>query len=153
MQLNNMKGPDYPYNENMPVTTRLMRWGQHYQLGIKQVDLQHQQLVELINQLNMAFHAGDDRATLSAILSELVTFAAAHFQTEEDLMEEHHYQGLDLHKAEHDALARQAAEFQRAFDAGSVELSESMLEFLSDWLRNHVIVADRRMGNYLRPKV
>ncbi|MCP5120716.1 MAG: hemerythrin family protein [bacterium] len=136
----------------MAVTARLLRWGRHYRLGIKQVDLQHEQLVELLNQLNAALHAGDDRSILGAKFGELTEAVAAHFQDEEQLMEQLAYDGYDSHKTEHDSLASQVLEFRRDFDAGRAELTESRMIYLSDWLRDHIIVADKRMGEFMREK-
>jgi hemerythrin len=129
----------------------LLRWGDHYSLGISEIDQQHRGLIQLLNRLDAEFRAGAPPVVLSVTLRHVVAETEAHFRTEEELMTDHAYPELDSHKAEHDILIKQVKEFAADFDAGRSELTESMLMYLKDWLRNHLLIADKRLGRFLRP--
>ncbi len=134
---------------HMTTTTRLFRWGPHYMLGVKTIDFQHEQLGELLNQLNAAFLAGS-RATERALLGKMVDAVKEHFQTEEEIMERAGYPDFEAHKFAHDFLAAQVVEFQQEFNARRSNLSESMMKYLKDWLRDHMLVADKKLGRFLK---
>ncbi len=83
-------------------------------------------------------------------MEELLRRSAEHFEYEEKLMKRTKCPDYELHKAEHDYLAAQVINFQEQFAAEFVNLDEAFLTFLRDWLRNHMMVADRRMSRHLR---
>ena len=131
----------------MITATRVIRWGRHYELGIGIIDKQHQHLFELLNRLHDQWQSNAPQRTLVATLSALIESASAHFQTEEDLMEQHGYASRSSHKYEHDTLGRKVTEFQQNFEDGRAVLDETFFGYLADWLRNHVLVTDRPMCN------
>jgi hemerythrin len=65
-------------------------------------------------------------------------------------MREKAYPDVDLHKAEHDFLLAQVAHFREEYAAEKVDLSESMMDYLRDWLRDHILISDRRMSRFLK---
>lgn len=130
-------------------TTEAMRWGSHYATGVAKIDQEHELLVLLLNRLNGAFMAEEPEEQLQALLATFIDTTRAHFHTEEQLMEEAAYPERDLHAAEHEFLLSHAAQFQSEYFAGHDHLSESVLDYLKDWLRNHIVVADRRLGRFL----
>lgn len=129
----------------------LLRWGNHYSLGIREIDHEHEALIELLNRLDIAFHEGQNAGILRAALRQVVSATEAHFRNEERLMTEFDYPEAASHKNEHDFLVAHASEFQSSFEAGQAELTESMMSYLKDWLRNHLLVADKRLGRFLEP--
>ncbi len=137
----------------MPMAThRLFRWGTHYVLGVEEIDRQHRQLGLLLNQLNDAFLAGAPRDALVDRLHALIVAVGEHFATEESLMTRLEYPETDSHKAQHEILIRQALEFRRSFEDGEAELTDSMMSYLKDWLRDHMLGADKRLGDFLRAR-
>jgi hemerythrin len=58
------------------------------------------------------------------------------------------YPGYERHKAEHADLTKKVLEFSRDFEAGRIALSVSVLQFLKDWLVNHIQVNDRKIAAY-----
>jgi len=80
----------------------------------------------------------------------LIESVHAHFTDEEALMQEKGYPDFDLHKAEHDFLLAQVLNFREEFAADKVGFSESMMDYLRDWLRDHILISDRRMARFLK---
>jgi hemerythrin len=114
------------------------------------VDRQHENLTDLLNCLNEAWRTGKSHDVLLFRLDQLLAAVGAHFRDEEQIMIENEYPDLDLHKAEHDFLLEQVLQFRTQFAAEEAELTESMLDFLRDWLRDHILISDRRLGRFVR---
>lgn len=109
-------------------------------------------MTRLLNELQDAFKSGAGRPELSQRWEALTQAIAEHFGHEERLMKKYAYPAAESHRREHHALSEQVATFQHRFQAGDEELTESVLVFLKDWLRDHLLISDKRMGDYLRPR-
>lgn len=123
---------------------------EQFSLKIPHVDEQHKHLVELVNRMYRAVAAGEERSTLEQILEELIDYTVYHFRTEEELFIRYHYPGFQLHKRQHDELTRQVSEFQNQFAEGSATLSFEVMDFLHQWLVNHMAGSDREFLYYLQ---
>ena len=84
------------------------------------------------------------------ILANLLESAEEHFRHEERLMRAMHYTAFAWHKSQHDAVRKRAKAAVRRIEEGDSAAAGELLEFLSVWLRDHMSVADRMMGAYLR---
>lgn len=134
----------------MSTGLRLMRWLDLYATGIAKIDHQHETLTDLLNALNESYRAGKTHDVLLFRLDQLIEAVHEHFTDEEALMSEKAYPDVDLHKAEHDFLLAQVAHFREEYAAEKVDLSESMMDYLRDWLRDHILISDRRMARFLK---
>jgi len=126
-----------------------MRWLDLYSTGIETIDRQHENLTDLLNCLNEAWRTGKGHDVLLFRLDQFLDAVGAHFRDEETLMQEKAYPDLDLHRAEHDFLLVQVLQFRTQFANTEVELTESMLDFFRDWLRDHILISDRRLGRFV----
>ncbi|MGO9241006.1 MAG: bacteriohemerythrin [Bryobacteraceae bacterium] len=134
----------------MGTSLRLMRWMDLYATGIEKIDRQHETLTDLLNALNEAFRGGRPHEVLLFRLDQLIESTHEHFTDEEALMRQKEYPDIDLHKAEHDFLLAQVAHFREEFAASKAELSDSMMDYLRDWLRDHILISDRRMARFIK---
>lgn len=127
-----------------------IEWTEKNEVGIRQVDEQHRELFALLNRLHAATVEGQEQSMLVGILNELVDYTVYHFDVEEGLMTKHEYPDYDAHKAEHDKLTTQAVDLQRQFQDGSATISFELLDFLHDWLMDHTMDTDRKMGAFMQ---
>ena len=65
----------------------LIKWNDSFSVGVVEIDLQHQKLVALINDLNEAMLQARGKTVLTRILNELVSYTVVHFGTEEKYFE------------------------------------------------------------------
>jgi len=138
----------------MPVATKveIMPWKAEYSVGINQIDEQHQRLVRLLNELHQAMYDGKSREVMTGVLSQLVDYTKGHFATEERLMQGYLYPGYTAHKAEHDQLTKTVLKFQQELTTGKAVMSIDVLEFLKNWLRNHILGTDQKYSPFLKSK-
>ena len=59
------------------------------------------------------------------------------------------YEGFVEHKDEHNDLINSARELQQKFHKENKLLTNEDIEFLADWLTEHILGQDMRLGFYL----
>jgi hemerythrin len=124
-------------------------WNDAYSIHHKEIDLQHQKLVALINELFDAMSLGRGKDTLAKTLGELIEYSRTHFSYEERLMAGSAYAGYLAHKAEHEAFTQKVLEFQGQFLSGQAALTVKVSAFLKDWLTNHILGTDQKYVPHL----
>lgn len=127
-----------------------IEWTGKNQIGIPEVDEQHQKLFDILNRLHAAVSTGDEQGTIFGVLNELVDYTVYHFNTEEELFKKFNYPAMDEHVVEHNSLTKQAIDLQGQLRDGSATISFELLDFLYDWLMDHTTGLDMEFGNFIR---
>ncbi|MBI5605035.1 MAG: hemerythrin family protein [Deltaproteobacteria bacterium] len=112
----------------------------------------HQKLVGIINDLNDAMRQGKGKDILGKIVNGLVSYAGTHFATEEKYFDKFRYPEADTHKQEHSDFVKKVSEFKDGFGKGKIGLSITVMNFLSDWLQNHIKSVDKKYGPFFNEK-
>lgn len=120
-----------------------LNWESSYSVGVPRLDSQHQQLVQLLNELHSAMMAGAANAALSGILFRLISYTKTHFAEEEAHMRAIRFPGLAEHKNQHDRLTAEVGKLAADLQAGKVALSMNVMNFMKNWLKNHILGADQ----------
>jgi len=128
---------------------KLITWSDRYSVGIPRIDLQHQKLVDMINELHAAMLAGQGSAVLAKTLAGLVAYTLSHFAAEEALMKGFAYPGYEQHKAEHDKLTVQAKLLQEKAQTANATLTLEVATFLQRWLIDHIANVDKKYTAHL----
>lgn len=115
-----------------------LEWKDEYSVNIKIFDAQHQKLVSILSELYKAMKKGKGKEALEKILTELTGYVDVHFKNEEKYMAENNFPGYIQHKKEHDALAEKTLELKSRFDKGEGIVTIEVMNFLKDWLINHI---------------
>jgi hemerythrin-like metal-binding protein len=127
-------------------------WKDSYSVGVKEMDTQHQKLVDIINRLYDAMSAGKGSTVVGPILIEMVEYTKFHFVAEEKLMTIHAYPGLLSQKGEHKRFVDKTLEYQEQLKAGKMTMSLDIMNFLKDWLSNHILVTDMKYKEFFKGK-
>lgn len=130
----------------------LIYWLPEYNTGIEIIDQQHHMLVDIINELHDIQAKGNDRQALLKVLGKIGLYATSHFAREEHLFETHGYPDADEHLQEHDYFEDMLFQFEDEFKAGRQDLTITTLNFLSDWLVNHINGTDQEYVPFLKAK-
>lgn len=124
--------------------TEEFKWKEEYSVQIRQIDDQHKKLVELIKRLYKAINEGNTEEKLEKILSELVEYSQYHFDTEESYFRKFDFDGADDHIKEHHKFEDKVATFNKKFKNHEAEISFELVDFLEDWLLDHLVVMDQK---------
>jgi len=130
----------------------LIQWNDGLSVGVVEIDGQHQRLIGMINDLNDAMRQGKGKEVLGKIINGLVGYAGTHFRTEEKYFKQFGYPDADSHKKEHDDFTKKVTEFKDGFDTGKIGLSIVVMDFLSNWLQDHIKGVDKKYGSFFNEK-
>ncbi|WP_322806038.1 bacteriohemerythrin [Thermanaerothrix sp.] len=130
----------------------MFEWNPIYSIGVEQYDEQHKRLFAIAQKLYEAMSTGQGRAVLNDIFDELVDYTRTHFASEEALMGRYGYPDYAIHRQQHEELTQQVLELREKYRNGQIALSITVMNFLKDWLRNHIYDSDKRYGQFLNAK-
>ena len=130
----------------------MMTWNDKYSVSINEMDNQHKELINLLNELYDAMSSGKSNTLLSSVITKLIAYTRKHFAAEELFMQKYAYPSYEAHKREHAAFIMKVQEFQQNFNAGKITLSIDISTFLKNWLVNHIQVEDKKYGTFAASK-
>ncbi|PKL60662.1 MAG: hemerythrin [Methanomicrobiales archaeon HGW-Methanomicrobiales-4] len=122
----------------------IMKWSDDLSVQITEIDKQHQHLIDLINKLHEAMLQKQGKQIVNQIIDELAAYTVYHFQNEEKYMQQFKYSGLLVHTHEHETFVKRVDSFQKDYEAGKLGLSIEIMTFLRDWVKNHILVTDKK---------
>lgn len=127
----------------------LMEWNDRLSVKIREIDDQHRTLVNMVNKLHDAMKEGHADDIVMPIVAEMKQYAAIHFATEEKYFKLHNYPEYAKHKAEHDAFVAKVVQVESDLKSGKCAMSMDILNFLSQWLVNHIKGTDKKYSAFL----
>lgn len=128
-----------------------LNWNDSMSVNVPAIDGQHRQLVDLINQLHDAMSQGQGHTVLADIISGLIDYTNLHFAAEEAYFDASAYPGGAEHKAQHEAFVAKATDFKNGFDEGRLMLTLDIMDFLGDWLVDHIQGSDAAYAPFVAP--
>ena len=127
--------------------SKFIEWSNELSVGIEEIDVQHQVLVDLLNQIHEAIQQRHGAEVTQGIIEKLGEYTRVHFAVEESLMRLLHYTDYERHKSEHDKLIEQLTDLQGRLNAGKA-VSFELAHFLKVWLTKHIMESDKRYAPY-----
>jgi len=92
---------------------------------------------------------GKARHEIKELLTFLDSYTKNHFADEERNFAQTHYPEETQHKALHKKLLDQVTELIGKFNAGEPLIAQDVINFLQDWLVNHIKGTDKKYGPHL----
>ena len=126
------------------------KWSSDYSVGIKTIDSQHQELVNILNRLFIAVSKREGDKAIAGILDALMGYTKEHFTLEERLMQQARYKDLEAHKLEHRKLIEQLDQLCKKHLIEEKPIYFEMLNFLKTWLREHIQGVDTKYSAALK---
>ena len=120
-----------------------IKWETKYELGIEEIDKQHQQLIGILNRLYDAFVKKESDKLLGEILNEMDTYAQLHFNMEEEGFEKFKYEGKEKHIAEHTRYNETIGSFRADLEKGR-PITFKVMNFLRIWWTEHILISDAK---------
>jgi hemerythrin len=128
-------------------------WNNSLSVGVSEIDKDHQQLINLLNELIQSIDDEKGNDEVEIVLEELLGYTSWHFRHEERLMQTYDFDGFLEHKNEHTALIEQASGLQDKLINEGVNITADVLDFLKDWLTKHILGTDMKLGQYLQSEM
>ena len=131
---------------------QLLEWNnEKMALGIKSIDEQHKELLNIINQLTTTIKENSQKRDILTIVNQLIKYAKFHFNEEEKLFDKFNYKESIEHKHEHTKFLDKFNELENNIinnttykNKSAIEISEDVFNFLTKWFIEHIIGNDRK---------
>jgi hemerythrin-like metal-binding protein len=113
------------------------------------MDSEHTVLFGILNDLHEAMMKGRAQSIVGQLLHKLANYAGEHFTAEEALLQKAGYPDLAQHRILHRDLTKEVGEFVSRYERGESTLNLKLLNFLRDWLTNHIEKVDHKYGDWI----
>ena len=148
---------DIVYNKaNMEIkkdiaNDEIVVWDPKYAVGIKLIDDQHRELVNLTNQLFAACKVRSDsiNTVFSETMKKMVEYVRFHFTAENSLLEHVRYPDIAEHKNQHDVLIKEILASVKNFNEGNKFVPNTFVRTLKEWIFGHIMVSDKAYSRYI----
>ena len=129
--------------------SKAVEWDTSYTVGVEKYDNAHKVLFSMINDLADAMQQKKSKEAVGRVLNGLAEYTINHFADEERNFAQTRYPEEAQHKALHKKLLDQVTELITKFNAGEPLIAKDVINFLQDWLINHIKGVDKRYGPHL----
>jgi len=130
---------------------KLIEWSDKLDVGIEEVNRQHQRLIYIANEIFRLKQRGGDHHAVQRLVNSLINYTATHFNYEELLMERHGYDDLENHKQKHKDLVADVMRFKQRVD-NNEDVIDELLEFVKAWLTRHIMGSDMAYKEHLNQR-
>lgn len=121
-----------------------------YLTGIEQIDNEHRVLFEIaeeIYQLCVNEFVPDKYDHITNLIQRLKDYSLTHFRNEEAYMESIQYKRMFTQKIQHDNFIRKLDTMDlEIVDENQAQAIENLLKFVTDWMIEHILETDKRIG-------
>ena len=97
--------------------------------------------------------SGEGESVLKKTLAEFIDYTDYHFSAEQTAFTEFDYSDKDRHIMQHDALLSKARELQSGLESDQSVLTNEVLDFLQDWVTNHILKTDKNYSVFFKGKI
>lgn len=130
----------------------LFQWNESFSVRVELFDGHHRELIGMINKLYDAMKEGKGKTVLESVLGELINYTSMHFAAEEEKMSQYRYPDMAAHSAQHRLLKEKVGDYSEKFRNGNMFVTVELLEFLKEWLTNHILQTDRKYSEFFNGK-
>lgn len=125
-----------------------IQWEEVYNTGVKEIDIQHRQLVRYVNDLNRAILQRNSQGT-EQVIDELINYTRTHFAFEETLMKDANYEFFAAHQRVHELFTARVMRYKRRFDHDE-NVAPELYNLLKRWLINHIQHDDQNFASVVK---
>lgn len=123
----------------------LIEWRDEFSVGVASVDLEHRELIDLINDLHAMIGDNASADDVVSMLGEIFAQISAHFALEEKYMRDTRYPLLDEHKGDHENLLDELRDMMELVDVDGNYNERVLSENLQRWFTEHFRTHDAKL--------
>jgi hemerythrin-like metal-binding protein len=120
-----------------------IEWDDSFLTGFHEIDVQHRYLVRVINGVYDQYVTNREVKGFDDSIAELEKYALYHFRAEEQMMRASEFLYSQKHILEHQNFFLKVKFFKDRVQIEDTEVVIELINFLKEWLLNHVNGADR----------
>ena len=127
----------------------LVSWKDEYSVGVPDVDHEHREMIELINELDHSMGEEVSHDTVVEALGEIYANIAAHFALEERIMRRARYVDYEVHKQDHETLLDDLLDVIDSVDEEGRYDRAALSRDLNVWFSDHFRTHDAKLHHML----
>ena len=138
---------------NPTIIKPLIEWSDEYLIGIKELDYEHRDLINQLNELHgeLAYH--DEKGKIEDCLREIHVRVMGHFALEERFMLDKNFENYIPQKEKHDNfLAIIADLIEKFLTDPELSYGDELEEQLQHWIVNHILTSDQELATAKKDK-
>lgn len=132
------------------------KWKDSYSINIAEIDEQHKKLFEIGDRVYDIVLLDDDYDhydEIVEIIEELRDYTIYHFEYEEKMLQKHGYNELEFQHFQHSFFVKRLEKIvSKDIDEDQKETTKEIIEFLADWITNHILQSDMKYSHFLNAK-
>jgi len=121
-------------------------WDETLSIGVTLIDNEHKYLIKLMNDLYYSIHENSDITIVLKAIKSLREYTFIHFRDEEQYMLDNKYKKYKTHIKLHKYFEYRLEEFERDVMETPFLVGFEILDFLRDWLIDHILIADKEIS-------
>lgn len=119
-----------------------IEWSHELTSGIDAIEVQHKNIIDLLNLLVAAQKSSTDSDELVSCLINFTRAIEEHFDFEEALLEEFGYRGLKQHKAGHQEISETLNSITLSAMLDEASVSPDLIDNVVKWFEQHLTSED-----------
>ncbi len=123
----------------------LIEWNDSFLTGVSDIDIEHQELIALLNSFYSELTDKADTKQLVKVLNDIYGEIYTHFVHEENLMEKYGYDQYREHNADHVVLLDEIREITDAIESADNFDEKRLRQEVNDWFSLHFSTHDARL--------
>jgi hemerythrin-like metal-binding protein len=132
-------------------------WNDKLSVGNDQMDGEHKMLIgylNIIGNYKTKYEAGETISpeAVAGVIKRLIDYTVFHFRDEEALLAKYGYPNIENHKAIHRHLIEQLNMLREKFVVQGVAIVPVLFNFVSVWLKDHIMGVDQRYTRFVGQK-
>lgn len=128
----------------------LIEWSDKFSVGVDDIDFEHRQLINLINELYQKLDGDHSKDEIAELFGELYADISAHFALEEKMMRESRYAEYRAHKDEHENLLDDIRDLMDDYSDKPEFDRDELTRRLGEWFGGHFKEMDARLHRHFR---
>lgn len=126
-----------------------IKWTDELSIGIPEMDEEHKEWLDILNELHDAMSDNTDAKIIQNIVKRMLEYSVFHLTHEEMYMLELKYPLFESHKEKHKHLIHKIELLvDRINENSNFRLTVDTILLLKNWLTNHIMVTDKKYGEY-----
>ena len=126
----------------------LIEWRDEFSVGVASVDLEHRELINLINELHALIGDNASADKVVTMLGEIYAQISAHFALEEKYMRDTRYPLLNEHKGDHETLLDELRDIMDLVDTDGNYDEQGLSQDLQRWFTEHFRTHDAELHKH-----
>lgn len=123
-------------------------WKKEYNVNIRTIDLGHQKVFELFEDLLNKYNLGSDNSYIENILNRISAQVYDVFKVEEKLFYQYGYPQSHQHKIIHEEFKIRIVMLKLMASKNYLILNNKIFNQLKDWWLNHLLGEDKRFADF-----